>query len=131
MSDTKTVIVGCRIPSGLMLQLRDQKNPQLVVAEVRVEGASQKDAPFHKPYHAGFTEVASDHWSAWERWAKENKFQPFVEGAVFACPDRASAEAKAREMELERTLFEGLDVSENSRDPRMSQFRELNKFKGD
>ena len=118
----KTVTVGCRLPAGLVLQLRDKTNQNIVLVAKPVIGCATKDAPFVREFGAGFTEVDSDLWEAWSAWAAENKFEPFLQGVIFAAPTRERAQAMARERMLEQTLMEGLNVDDPKKDPRLAAF---------
>lgn len=104
MSDDK-VMVGCKMPSGIVLHLTDDVKGPNGKARKRVrEGSSVTLNGFavkfgqqaRHPIRGGFglTLVPADFW---EEWLKQNKatFPPYVNGLVFAHKDEASAQLEA------------------------------------
>lgn len=129
VSNKETVVVGCKIPSGLCLQLRDRENPGIVIAEQKVKGSAIDMKPYVREFGIGLTRVDKEFWDAWASWAKENKYKPFIEGHVFAHEDREYVEAEGEEKLKLKTSLEALDPNDKN-DSRMNEFRaaKLNKF---
>ena len=121
----KSVFVGCKIPTGLLLQLRNADN--VVVASVQLEGSAQKGTLVIPPPNAlkedgaGVTSVDGEFWEAWEKWARENNYAPYVKGFVFAADRQQDLKAAARERQSELTRLEGLDMEGS--DPRTVEFK--------
>lgn len=121
----KSVFVGCKIPTGLLLQLRNADN--VVIASAQLDGAAQKGtlvtpAPNAlKDDGASVTVVDGEFWEAWEKWAKENKYPPYMNGFVFAADRQQDVKATARERQSDLTRLEGLDMDGN--DPRALEFK--------
>lgn len=119
----ETVFVACKIPSGLILQLRDPEHPNVVLDSRALEGSSSKIEPWVKPDGIGITEVDGKFWTAFKDWAQKNKFAPLVSGHIFAANSRESLRAEARDKAKEATKLERLDVAGS--DPRLGDARSL------
>lgn len=125
---SKTVIVGCKIPTGLVLQLRDEANPSQVKAQVVLQGTVIDMAPYVRENAVGITEVDADFWEAWENWAIRTEFAPYAKGFVFSASKAADIKAEAIEKANEFTRLERLQVPLKdgdpvSRDPRLADLR--------
>jgi hypothetical protein len=125
----KTVVyVGCKIPTGLNIQLRDPNNPSIVLAGCMLAGSAMDMQPYVKPDGIGLTPVDADLWEAWEKWAMESKFAPYMNGFVFAAERETNVRSEAREKISDKTQMEGLDVplrpqDPPSSDPRLAEFK--------
>lgn len=119
MSDS--VFVACKIPSGLILQLRDPKHPNVVLESRTLEGSSSKIEPWVKPDGIGVTQVDAKFWTAFEDWARKNQYAPLVTGHVFAALTMEDLRAEAREKEKYLTKLEGLDIK--GKDDRLGDVR--------
>lgn len=128
--ETGTVLVGCKIPTGLLVRTYDKDNPTVVLDEFKLNGAAMDKEPFVREGGVGITRVPADKWERFEAWARENKYKPFVNGFVFAATDADSVLAEAAEKAKERTMLEGLDVSPSANDPRMKEFSAAPSDKG-
>ena len=116
-----TVSVGCKIPGGVVLHLRDQSGD---LREVKLRGTAQRPGQM-RPYivageeratkvedgeqtyligSAAITEVPADFWAAWEPLYK--KWPPYATGAIFMRPKKDDAIAVAKER---RSLMTGLE----------------------
>ncbi len=98
-----TVTVGCRLPSGLMLEVNGK----------RVELAGQRQAQEGRPIillsqdDVGYTEVDAEYWEAFKKQVGPD-FAPIKSGAVFEAKDQGDAKAKAKELKKEKTGVEPL-----------------------
>lgn len=98
-----TVTIGCRLPSGLVLEVNDK----------RVPIAGQRQAQEGRPIillsqdDVGFTEVDADFWEAFKKRVGP-EFAPIKSGAVFEAKNPGEAKAKARELKKEKTGVEPL-----------------------
>ena len=105
----KSVFVGCKIPTGMTLQLRNPDNS--IAASVSLEGAMLKGTPDIPAPNAlkedgiGLTLVDADFWEAWEKWATENKFPPYINGFIFAADRQSDIKSEAREKQGEKKYF--------------------------
>ncbi len=103
------VVVGCKLPSGLRIQLRDNDGK---VHEVKLNGSAAPVAPtLARPMPAhrisstfGMTTVDKEMWEAWV--AEHKSYPPLVKGFIFAAPRSDSADSKARERQAEKTGLE-------------------------
>lgn len=129
MPSNESVTVGCKLPHGFMLQLRDPKFPEVVLEERRLSGTMTDIKPFVKEDSVSFTKVDADFWATWEAWAKQNKFAPFVNGYIFAGKNAENARAEGKEKAKLMTGLEQLRPKDES-DSRMAEFRaaKLDKF---
>lgn len=98
-----TVTIGCRLPSGLILQ----------VGEKFVELAGQRQTQMRSPVilltpdDFGVTEVAADFWEAWKAQVTD-KFTPLASGAIFEAKNSKEAESKAKDNKTRKTGHEPL-----------------------
>lgn len=101
---SKTTVIGCRLPSGLVLE---------IAGKGRVELAGQRQAQERSPIillssdDYGTTEVDADFWEAWKKQVGPS-FAPLASNAIFEVADEKSAKAKARELSREKTGFEAM-----------------------
>lgn len=91
-----TVIVGCRLPTGIVLD-----HP--LDPSKKVELAGLNKALVIGSDHAT-TEVDGEFWEQWKTVHKD--FPALKSGAIFEAKDAASAKAKAKELKDEKTGFE-------------------------
>lgn len=92
----KTVIVGCRLPHGLILDhpLDPSKKVELAgLNKTRIIGAEYAT-----------TEVDGEFWEQWKTVHKD--FPALQSGAIFEAKNDADAAAKVKELEDEATGFE-------------------------
>lgn len=109
----ETILVGCKLPHGLNLDLRDAQGN--ITARVKLPGNSgftlpNPDRKFKNPttvYGDTFTEVEKDHWDA---WLKKHKTHPaVVNGAIYAASQQEDAIVQARNHEDENVGFNKID----------------------
>lgn len=122
---SRNIFVGCKIPTGLMLQLRNPEGQ--VIQEVALAGAMRQGDPLQpapntlKENGIGLTTVDADFWAEWEKWASANRFAPYINGFIFAAEKESSVVAEAKEKIKEKTRLEGLDFEGD--DPRTAEFK--------
>jgi hypothetical protein len=97
-SMAKTILIGCRLPNGLVLQVG--KNPN----RVTIDGVNKSNI-----IGANFmtTEVDESFWLAWK--AENSDFKPLKSGAIFEASSPREATDKAKELKGEKTGFEQID----------------------
>lgn len=97
MAKGAVVIIGCRLPHGLVLKNPLAKNSSVTLAGLnssRIIGADYVT-----------TEVDADFWAAW-KLTYEKSFEPFVKGAIFEARSESEAASIAKEVRKEKTGFE-------------------------
>ncbi len=118
----ETVTVVCRLPSGIVLDLYDDRelsaraeskapvmSAPVPKATIRLRGA-RRDPRYHPKENimlgmGGRTEVAKDLWDA---WCKQNpNFGPMNNGLIFAAAQERRALDMLAERANDRTGFEG------------------------
>ena len=98
-----TVIIGCRLPSGILLETANGKQVELAV---------QRQAQERSPIilltadDYGITEVDADFWAQWKK--EFAGFQPLTSGAIFEAKNDKDAKAIAKELRDEKTGHEPL-----------------------
>lgn len=103
MSDAKTVSVGCKLPNGIICQIRS-KDGQVVIQAHTLKGAN--DARIVGGY--GITDdVPADFMTEWLRL--NAKHPAVVNGSIFTHADSKSAEVMAKDRREAKTGLEGID----------------------
>jgi hypothetical protein len=90
------VIIGCRLPHGLILHHPDNKDITVTIQGMnrsKIIGASHIT-----------TMVDAAFWNAWK--AKHADYQPYKSGAIFESSTIKGAEDRAKELVKEKTGFE-------------------------
>lgn len=96
MANGDKVIVGCKLPHGIILE-----HPKDAKVKVHINGLNKIvviGADHSK------TEVDADFWAAWS--AKNKEFPAILSGALFFASDVESVESIAVETKAEKTGFE-------------------------
>jgi hypothetical protein len=106
---SKTVMVGCKIPTGLLLQLRSPEDNHVVLAEKAIQGCAVDMQPYVREDAIGLTEVDAEFWEAWSLWAQANKYAPYTKGFIFAAVKAADVRAEAKDRLKEKTGLEALN----------------------
>ena len=103
-----TVTVGCRLPHGLVLEVKDSSgNPVFVT--LAGKNADMGGYLYLTPVMCGYTEVDEDYMNA---WLDEFKDSAMVKsGAVFIQKNQSSAKAQNKELQNEKTGFDPLPKS--------------------
>jgi hypothetical protein len=109
------IIVGCRLPNGLVLT-HPKSGETVTLAGLhssKIIGATHVS-----------TEVDSDFWEAWKA-SMGNNFTPLKTGAIFEARSETDALAKAKELRKENTGFEPMGT--DGKDPRASGVKKADK----
>lgn len=114
-----TVIVGCKLPHGLVLELGYDPITGIRgenYKSVKINGANQFKKPGDPHTSEGLGLTTGVDKAFWDEWLKRNGTLKYVaEGLVFAQPEIKSAEAAKRERETLKTGVEPLAQT----DPRL------------
>lgn len=100
MPAKEMIVVGCRLPAGLVLHHPADRNLQVVLNGPRliVADGRQLSSNF------ATTEVEAEFWAAWKAAYSES---PILEShAIFEAKTQSDASAKAKELQKEPTGFE-------------------------
>lgn len=95
---SKIIVIGCRLPTGIVLDLIDKTGKQV---QVRLNGqnSAQEGSPIillsQRDY--GVTDVDAEFWEAWK--AKYADFEPLVNKAIFEAKDERDAKAIHKEVQ--------------------------------
>jgi hypothetical protein len=104
-----TVIIGCRLPSGILLELANGQKFEL---------AGQRQTQERSPVilltadDYGITEVDADFWTQWKK--EYAGFQPLTSGAIFEAKNDKDAKAIAKELRNEKTGHEPLSQTDKN-----------------
>ena len=96
MATAKTVLIGCKLPHGLILD-----HPLDVSKKVELAGLNKA---IIIGADCATTPVDGEFWETWKTVHKD--FPALKSGAIFEAKDAASAKAKAKELKDEKTGFE-------------------------
>jgi hypothetical protein len=99
MAKGSTVIIGCRLPHGLVISHPLAKGVTATIAgmnKARIIGADHVT-----------TEIDADIWAAWKLTHED--FAPLKSGAIFEARSQSEAASKAKEVRKEKTGFESMD----------------------
>lgn len=113
VSKTEQVLVGCKLPHGLYLDLRDKLGN--LVERFRLPGNASFTLPNPNRKFKNPTTVSGDTFTPipkkfWEEWYGLNKNHPAVKsGAIYFAKDRNSAYDMASEHEKENVGFDKID----------------------
>lgn len=104
----ETVIVGCRLPVGLKLTLREPSKvkgqPGKIISSVEINGMNRS-----KILGATYTTTIVDA-EFWETWKKQHAdYAPLENGAIFQASSEEQAKFKAKELVKVPTGFEALN----------------------
>lgn len=101
-----TVIIGCRLPSGIILDLGDPTKPSV---ELNGQRQAQENSPIvilsNDLY--GTTEVDTEFWEAFKARVGA-EFAPLKSGAIFEAKNEKEAKAKAKDLKEAPTGHEPL-----------------------
>lgn len=98
-----TCIVGCKLPHGLHMQLRDPRTKTVVEAHVAKGNNAARIVGGY-----GLTEAIPTEFMS--KWLKQNENHPaVVNGSIFVSDTGRNAEARAREGRELKTGIEALD----------------------
>jgi hypothetical protein len=98
----ETVLIGCRLPSGLVLH--HPQNRELTVKISGTSSAPTEGGLYLPPKSYETTEVDAEFWAAWK--AAYVGFPPLKTRALFEAKSEQEASSKAKEAKNEKTGFE-------------------------
>ena len=98
----ETVLIGCRLPNGLVLH--HPQNRDLTVKIAGTSSAPTEGGLYLPPKMFATTEVDAEFWAAWR--VAYVGFPPLKNRAVFEAKSEQEAAAKAKEVTKEKTGFE-------------------------
>lgn len=104
----ETVLVGCKLPHGLILSLPNE-SVKLAGSASWINPPKGKKNPPKIMYADSFTSVSKAFWESWVEWAKVMKFEPYLRGHVYSATSEKEAEARAKDGEGIKTGMERLD----------------------
>jgi hypothetical protein len=103
----ETVVVGCRLPNGIVLQ--HPKNPDMRVTLQGAYAHKSESGLYMPPRPYGTTVVDAELWAAWK---EEYQGSPLLKTrAIFEAKSESEAAAKGRELEKEKTGLEAMPQS--------------------
>lgn len=105
------VVIGCRLPHGIILTRPNPKDP-LNPEKVKLVGIhSSKLIQRDGSPAADFvtTEVDAEFWDAWK--TAYHSFKPLQVGSIFEARNEQEAKIKAKEYSRQKTGFEPIDPS--------------------
>lgn len=112
----ESVIVGCKLPNGLILQVGNETVRLNGRARYRIPLEGRVNRNTDVEYADGLTVVPKQFWDSW--YGAHKDYPPVMkvdaqgrpkEPAVYASPNRNEAVAKAKDTESAKVGFEGLD----------------------
>lgn len=105
-----TITIGCRLPSGLTLDLGDASKPPVVIYGQRQAQERSKIITLSDE-DCGYTEVDADFWEEFKRRVGP-EFAPIKSGAVFEAKNTKEAEAKQKDLKSKKTGHEPVGQDE-------------------
>lgn len=94
---SETVIIGCRLPHGLKLTLREPMSPEgqpgAIISTVRINGVNS--SKIIGATHA-ITHVDAEFWATWKKTF--SKFKALKNGAIFEAKTVDQADYKIKEL---------------------------------
>lgn len=96
----KTILIGCRIPNGLILHHPLQPDVKVTLAGL---SSSKLIGATHVT-----TEVDAEFWETW-LVVHKGKFQPLDNGSIFEASSEDAAKRIAKDLAKQKTGFEPLD----------------------
>lgn len=110
MANAQTVIIGCRLPHGIILTVKTASGEKL---SAMVNGMNSS-----KLLGATFTTTKIDA-ELWETWKKNySDYQPLKSGAIFVASTQDQADYKGKELAKVKTGFEPMNPDEALVKPR-------------
>lgn len=102
---SKTIVIGCRIPTGIVLDLINASGHKVEVC-LNGQNSAQEGSPIillsERDY--GVTDVDAEFWEAWK--AKYAGFPPLENKAIFEAKDERDAKAIHKEVKGIKTGLE-------------------------
>lgn len=107
----ETVLIGCRLPHGLTLEVREPMSPEgqpgEIITSAKINGMNSSKI-------IGATYVTTSiNAELWETWKKERPNYPALKnGAIFEANTEDQAAYKGKQLAKERTGFEAIKQDE-------------------
>lgn len=105
------VTVGCRLPSGLEIQVGEKKielaGQNQRYKELGIEIILLKDEDY------GTTEVDASFWEAWKQIVGQD-FAPLKSGAIFESKNATEAKAQAKDLKEKKTGHEPMPQTDGN-----------------
>ncbi|MEN6533960.1 MAG: hypothetical protein ABFD89_09885 [Bryobacteraceae bacterium] len=113
MAVKETVIIGCKLPHGLYLDIHDKAGN--LKSRVKLPGCAgftlpNPDRKFQNPetvHGDTLTAVDKDHWEEW--WLNHSEHPAITSGAIYMAAKRSDAESIAKEHEHDDVGFSKVD----------------------
>ena len=105
------ITIGCRLPSGLEIQVGDKK--------IELAGQNQRYKEFGieiillKDEDYGTTEVDASFWEAWKQIVGKD-FAPLKSGAIFESKNATEAKAQAKDLKEKKTGHEPMPQTDGN-----------------
>lgn len=96
----ETVLIGCRLPHGLTLTVRNADGQVIATADVKGINSSKIIGATYVT-----TPVDAELWATWKKTYGPN-FHPLKNAAIFEASTEDQAKYKAKEFAKEKTGFE-------------------------
>jgi hypothetical protein len=117
MSERKTLTIGCKLPSGLRLELGNAQDSNYKLVDLNganqgeYRGRNENGKIFHSTTEQGFglTKVDSDFWEAWKKRYAVNATKWLRDGVLFVAESPDEAKGIAADQSEVATGFEQLN----------------------
>lgn len=112
----QTITIGCRLPSGIVLELPGKPHVHLN-GQRQAQERSRIILLSEDDY--GLTEVDADFWAEWKRvygGSGDNMFAPLKNGAIFEAKNASEAKAVQKELKNEKTGHEPMPQAQGNID---------------
>ncbi len=117
MSAAAKIVIGCRLPNGLVIEMPNKPDPNGYLTPTPRENRvalKGKNRAVIVGADYGLTEVDVEFWAAWKK--ANPKFPALAAGTIFEASSANDAAAVADEVKAERTGFEPMQI--DGKDPR-------------
>lgn len=105
------ITIGCRLPSGLEIQVGEKKielaGQNQRYKELGIEIILLKDEDY------GTTEVDASFWEAWKQIVGQD-FAPLKSGAIFESKNATEAKAQAKDLKEKKTGHEPMPQTDGN-----------------
>ena len=102
------ITIGCRLPSGLILDLeKDGKTVSSVELAGQRQAQERSSIIILSADDYGLTEVDADFWEAWKAQVGP-EFGPLKNNSIFEAKNTTEAKAKAKDAKAQKTGLEAM-----------------------
>lgn len=117
MSERKTLTIGCKLPSGLRMELGSAHDANYKFVDLNganqgeYRGRNENGKIFHSTTEQGFglTKVDSEFWEAWKKRYEVNSKRWIRDGVLFVADGTDEARGMAADQSEVTTGFEQID----------------------